>query len=141
MVHFECRDCGNELSCPEIIYLFRNRIACDRNSGEYWCPICFLKHHDARRRVEGLLAGLKCRPCAGPAGTTALQDSLDEYGADLIAATPGYSYATLDRDYNVVMQVMPGAPAGPTPRASGIKLEPGEVRCYCNNCERLRFQA
>jgi hypothetical protein len=136
MIHFTCADCGEPQSCLEIIQLFRGKVAVKHTTGEYWCPICHLLHEGATGEVAELLDGLLCKSCAGTAGYTSLQDALDAHSANIATSYPGLVFVYIDQEGNFLQQVIPGAAP---PRTGGIKLEPGELRCSCNNCERLRF--
>lgn len=137
MIHLRCSACDLEMSCSDLVHVYRNHVAVARVTGESWCPACWLWYQGADPDRIQELYDVDCRPCAGSAGVTALRDLLDEFNADCSPAMPFVSIITCRNGDAYQREMFNPRGARPAPVRPTIKLESGEARCFCNNCERL----
>lgn len=165
--HVNCRACGENLDCRDMLQLYQKAYFQSRINGENWCPFCLARNLSSdihRRAIQEAFTeeGYRCYNCAGNAGVTAIYQLIASLGLGtgwevrtLVANEPTllitlddsgriqlvhFTLDTLGED-EMVRYHIPGAmPA--TPGVGAKKSLPeGALRCGCNNCERLRIYA
>lgn len=146
MIHTRCSDCGQALDCHKTIKLWENMLGIHDQTGQLWCPECLLLMYGAHPdEVSGLHAGLVCWDCGGAAGYERVLNALRALKPHLVmeeahAGILYRFYRNIEEAQGAIYPPQIGTWGGRAPRVTSpkvIKLEPGEVRCQCNNCERL----
>lgn len=136
-LHHNCADCGEDMSCDKVIWVYQGWVAESAINGEWYCPFCLLALQGRGYDLEGLY----CRECGGTADAGNLQEAIRELGYRPRKIGSGDSFFSLNNLDTWTLSMWPYREGGrrtPTPPAPSIKLEPGELRCGCNNCENLR---
>lgn len=152
--HMFCPDCNKAMNCNEVLKLFRGYAV--RTNELTACACCFASHMSGQTLAESILYDFCCRDCAGSVGTGRLEEMLEELrlhppdpGSIGVAfqapwtiwrMAVGDRYYTLDAVTNLWAVSIYGREAGAPAAPTSIILKPGQKRCGCNNCERLRVQ-
>lgn len=154
MIHYRCPDCGDSLDCYKIMKLFQNMWMYNGSTDECWCPLCFLKRQGfAPIHNEELFSNgeIVCMECGGTCGLDTLENLIKHYGnqqCELEEAATGGRFlafeeeAAVNRGDRALLFVWGAAGRQPlrTLNREPIKLDPGEERCFCNNCELLHVR-